>query len=170
MSSNKTVLYGAGKNVVTQLIEGKLWGLDPVCFCDADERKQGTVYIGLPVFSLDEVLKEYGNEAIFYITLDTPLRYDVQEYLVNLGIEKDRIINYESVQKYRSCHYLRTWMGVGDHSIVSCCKLEKVPQVFWDEVGKNLNEAIDTYIDMRDKTIVAIANGIPTVCDDCHFI
>ena len=96
-SSNSVLaLYGAGKNVITELIDGKLWGLNPVCFCDADESKQGTMYIGLPVLSFDQVLCEFGKETSFYITLDIPLKFDVQEYLINQGVEKERIINYES--------------------------------------------------------------------------
>ena len=163
------VLYGAGKNVITELTAGKFWGLNPECFCDTDVKKHGTQYIGLPVISLEKVKKTYGNEAKFYITLDTPLRYDVQEELINQGVDKNRIVNYESVSKYRSCHYLKTWMGVGDYSICSCCR-SMAPHILWSDTDKTISGALDSYIEVRDEALAAIRSGSPSICGDCHCI
>ena len=58
---NDVILYGAGNQGKYAVDIVKNYGLNPVAFCDADEKKAGTIYCGLPVFTKDETRKQFGE-------------------------------------------------------------------------------------------------------------
>ena len=89
------VLYGAGNNAKKEKIVDKLSELNPVCFCDVDKEKQGSPYLGLPVFSLKEIREKYGNAFLLYLTMGQPLKSYVTDFLLANGIDKEQITNYE---------------------------------------------------------------------------
>ncbi|WP_312562890.1 methyltransferase domain-containing protein [Anaerospora sp.] len=88
------ILYGAGKNAVKEIEKVRKDGYLPICFCDADATKQGSVYLGLPVRSLAEVKVKY-RDFFLWVTLADENKYDVFDYLIHQGIQRDQIVNYE---------------------------------------------------------------------------
>jgi FkbM family methyltransferase len=70
------VLWGAGEIawcVWTYLCQH---GIEPVCFCDNNPAKQGTVHLGLPVYGYDDFKKkspQYGNK--YHIVVATGIQY-----------------------------------------------------------------------------------------------
>jgi hypothetical protein len=63
LSSNKVVLYGAGKYGINVLenIKKYLPQLDVLCFVDDDKLRHGENVAGLKVVSLDEVVEQYKD-------------------------------------------------------------------------------------------------------------
>lgn len=170
------VLYGAGRNAKKGLENVKKSNFATshavMCFCDKDKNKQGTLCLGLPVFNLEQVREKYGNYFNLYITTDTPIRYEIQEELVGVGVDKDRILNYEKVSKYRSCAFLQEQLILFSHGMQVCCNFNINGNPFvipWDKDG-NLEKNVSDFIEKRDQTIENIKKGVPTACDGCEFI
>jgi len=88
------VMYGAGKRAVKEIDRVTRNGWKPICFCDADVKKQNKVYLGLPVYSLEQIQEKYGKFYL-YVTPDIDIRYEIFDYLLERGISKDRIVNYD---------------------------------------------------------------------------
>lgn len=65
--SGNIVIYGAGFQglLASQLLKEK--GIKVLCFCDIDEKKQGTIYNGYPVYSPVKA-KELYPEALVVVT------------------------------------------------------------------------------------------------------
>jgi SAM-dependent methyltransferase len=93
------VLYGAGKAAINEIKTLKKKEKNIVCFCDKDTSKQGTVYLGLPVFSIEQIREKYAEFNI-YITVGRWSKFSVFEYLVNMGIKEERILNYKKDEEY----------------------------------------------------------------------
>lgn len=66
-------LYGAGfwGKIAYQIVE-KLGG-HPLCYCDDDVDKQGTLYQELPVYSVEETVEKYPN-AVYLVCIDSVRR------------------------------------------------------------------------------------------------
>lgn len=92
-------LYGAGKNAAIEKAAVEKSGYDPVCFIDADVSKQGCEYLGLPVLSLNEAKRKYGQFNL-HVTVGISARFDIFEYLLQQGIQKEKILNYETYERY----------------------------------------------------------------------
>ncbi len=61
--------YGTGQDGLIMLRHFQTKNLkSPVAFCDSDESKWGTKLEGIPVCSLDEIEKNYGNALILITT------------------------------------------------------------------------------------------------------
>ena len=76
--SGNIVLWGAGKigSVVAHVLKQK--GITALAFVDINERKQDTVYCGLPIISPESFLKNYSNAHLIITTVG---RDDVVEWL-----------------------------------------------------------------------------------------
>lgn len=79
------VLYGAGKcgSVAAHCLEKK--GIDFVCFCDTDEKKQHQEFCGHPVISPQELAEKYKDHTILISTI---YYYVILEQLRQAGFEK----------------------------------------------------------------------------------
>jgi len=88
------VFYGAGE-LASQIMETlRNKGMNPVCFCDTDIDKHGTVYLGITVMSFEQAREKYGDFNI-YVTVGLGIINEVFDYLLKQGIKKERIINYD---------------------------------------------------------------------------
>jgi len=98
------VLYGAGNNAVNVIEVVKKTGMMPICFCDSDVTKHGSAYLGLPVMSLEQALGKYKD---FYICA-TPdiidVKYEIVKYLLEHGINIERILINFDIDRYSDCH------------------------------------------------------------------
>ena len=94
MSKNDlpVILYGAGRKAAEEIDKIKR-ELNPVCFCDANKNKQGTEYLGFPVLSIDEAIIKFGGGYNIYLTISNRFKHNAIEYLLDKGIDKERILN-----------------------------------------------------------------------------
>jgi wyosine [tRNA(Phe)-imidazoG37] synthetase (radical SAM superfamily) len=171
MKNAPVVFYGAGNYAC--LIFNKLnEKYSPVAFCDSSKLKQGTVVMGLFVYSLDEILNKYPD-CLFFITVNEIFKSDVMSILIQNGIQHERIINYEKTRKYISCSFLETRVIHSDNIFNFCCAdvmgKKKAPS---GKIGKNNEETLLNIINTRDKLIDDLNNPAASLsshpCVGCH--
>lgn len=64
--SGNLILYGAGINGILSAFALKELGVEFLCFCDSDPSKQGTSYIGYPVYSPAECSRRFPDAAVLF--------------------------------------------------------------------------------------------------------
>jgi len=69
------VLFGAGELAWYSLEYLRQHGIEPVCICDNDPKKQGTSYLGLPVYSYDGMREEWGAGAAYNVVVSVGPQY-----------------------------------------------------------------------------------------------
>jgi FkbM family methyltransferase len=74
-SGAPVVLFGAGELAWCYLAYLRQDGIEPECFCDNDLVKQGTVYLGLPVYSYEGLEEKWGPGAKYNIVLSVGPQY-----------------------------------------------------------------------------------------------
>lgn len=111
------VFYGAGENAKRGLAQWIDWGLEPVCFVDADASKQHTLFFGkYQILSLSEAMQRYPDYTL-YLTVAPENVSPILQYLLEAGIPEERIqaLAYDA----RNEHYLylgmeRIYQALGD--------------------------------------------------------
>lgn len=97
------ILFGAGRwggfyyNLVTNYKIGKM-----LAFCDNNKALQGTMKAGLPIWSVEEAVKQ--ENAIFVIT-STLYRNSMKKQLLECGIDEERIFLYTYTTKVFGIQY-----------------------------------------------------------------
>ncbi|GHV78149.1 hypothetical protein AGMMS49942_29700 [Spirochaetia bacterium] len=161
------VFYGAGEQAGL-LFDDLSKKYHPICFCDSDRKKQGTLFMGLPVFSLEEVRQKYPDFSI-YLTLHDVNKPQVIGFLLESGITKEQILNYIPVEKYRGCPYIEDLFIFRSDSIVWCCSdfnKCKSPVI---KTEKNVAKNVNNFISLRNKIIKELKNSesIPVFSKSC---
>ena len=165
------ILYGAGANAVVEMTVVVRRGLNPTCFCDADERKHGTTMFGLPVLSLAQA-RDRWKEANYWITAGSVFKPEIIKYLTqDNDISQEYILNYErfETKAYRGCHLLETGLVIEEELMKVCCRQAQSPGIRWD-CGGDIDSAISSFIEERDSAISSIRDGEPSVCGNCPEI
>jgi FkbM family methyltransferase len=93
LAGTPVVLFGAGVMGGELCSTLRNHGVEPVCFCDNDNSKSGTVYRGAPVISFDELKKEH--ELSFIVIATKTHSSEISHQLLTNGFKRDRIINNE---------------------------------------------------------------------------
>jgi len=174
------VLYGAGRRAPLGVSIMKNFGLSPICICDADTDKQDTEYLGLPVLSIAEAFKRYGKFNVF-VTVGNELKYSAFDSLLEYGIDKNRILNYVSKERYRGCPFLFHNLtvdsegflrpcdnGIGKDSSINVNTALKV-SIYKNDIV-DIGASLSLYIDNRKRAINAIKNGEICECTGCSAI
>lgn len=167
------VLYGAGNKAVEDINIIRNEGINPVCFCDTDISRQGTVYLDLPVISLEQAKKIYGDFNIFV----TPLlkKQEIFDYLLKYEVKKERILNYS--EWYQGCSLLEAHLAVDQvQGMFFCCpmndemNMDAPPIISWDNGEDVIESTISRWLDMRDRLILSIRNKEASECAHCSNI
>ena len=174
-SSLPLILYGAGQNAIKELELIRSNGMSPLCFCDSDAKKQGTIYLGLPVISLEQTIKKYKDFEVYLTPSLTIIKREIIDNLTKHGIKIERIINCEE-EHYKGCRFLESHMEAYTSKIAICGvannEMNESPFVTFQENTHcaEIGAAISQWVSLRDRLIYSIRNGIPTKCDGCCCI
>jgi pyruvate-formate lyase-activating enzyme len=181
--SRPVIFYGAGETAAKILGEKSVAEPTPpllergVCFADDDTSKHGTLYLGLPVVSIETALAGQ-NDAIVYITVGDSVNHSVYRRLIAMGVSSNRIENGTRL----SCPYLENFVvcgyhegafggkagyDSGGHSFKSCCSDYGKNNAALVPIKDSLSEAFDAFIKLRDDTLYRLNTGEPTMCDGC---
>lgn len=103
------VLFGAGSAGKELYPLFRLHGVNPVCFCDNDPKRQGELCCGIQVISPDELNKVLRDSLIIVTTARHC--HEIKTQLVGQGFLSDRIscINEEALTRYYSHVCLSHW-------------------------------------------------------------
>ena len=147
-------------------------GHSPVCFIDIDEKKHGSEFLGLPVFSFEDAQKLY-SEFMIHVTLVSDQRYHAQENLVSRGFDRSRIVNYVSVEEHDGCELLEFKLLYDHDGMFPCCREDEVymnepPRVKW--TGEDIESSVLEYIDMRSRIVSQLKEGEASECTGCKFV
>ena len=89
------VLWGAGEIAWCVWTYLRQHGIEPMCFCDNNRAKQGTIHIGLPVYSYDSIKKkfaEYGSK--YHIVVATGIQYKEPIFLQLASLKEKNPVWY----------------------------------------------------------------------------
>lgn len=177
------VFYGAGENAVNVYKKFAQEGKPlPICICDSDINKANTLLhiddtTSLKIFSLNDVLKLHPNAEFFVTPANQTIRFEIMQTLLDSGVTKDRIINFEPFSRRKSCSFLE-----GDFTIIGSEEVRICFMDYFDECLPFRREAprVELSDDMssedmffhfeqlRDKKIYELNNDIENcTCNNC---
>lgn len=93
----KIIIYGAGNNGAILFEFLKLQGISASYFCDQAKEKQGKIYYGLPVLSIEK-LKDYPQAQIV-ISVQNDWNHSIEDNLISLGLEEKNIMRFYPIWK-----------------------------------------------------------------------
>lgn len=166
---NDVILYGAGNQGKYAVDIVKNYGLNPVAFCDADEKKAGTIYCGLPVFTKEETRKQFGENLKLWVTPEPPLRDEIVEGLVAEKFAQKKDICNLSLKPTLGCFHLQSTVIVNESRLYQCCvwgDLRNYPP-YTEVDNEDWESTITRYLENRNEIMAALAEGRPCACDGC---
>lgn len=112
-------VYGAGA-VANSLLKRLQAEYNVVCFCETAKEKCGGTLAGLPILQAVDAQKQF-EDLHFYVAARTNHKYNIMDFLINNGVEKERILNYAPYKKYCSCVDIESRMGISGDFMLFCC-------------------------------------------------
>jgi len=142
----------------------------PLCVCDENPDLHGTLYEGLDVMSIDSAKEKFGKFLIYIANIQK--LYEIIHKLEEKGIDgAEQIINYSKLSKRRGCYFLTGRCVVVNNNLHFCCgdtdKLWQTPSV---RFTGDYNKLVNDFIDLRDKTMNELEEGITNLCSDCRMV
>ena len=129
-------IFGAGAQGRLAAVISKKDGLNVVCFIDNSPEKQGKRWLGIPIVSLENYSRDYGNVRIIIACLPV-YQEQIEEQLKDIGINdygifhKERILCRERIVSYA--------YPTENEDIILYHVLKDVPsnEIRWIDVGSN---------------------------------
>jgi hypothetical protein len=111
MSERKVVFYGAGENaeIKHKFTLSRIGERQAIAFCDRAPYKQGKNFLGLPVMSFADAEKQFGDFDV-YVTANERSAPDIIGFLLENGVDHERILNYEPIEKRLGCATIESWI------------------------------------------------------------
>jgi pyruvate-formate lyase-activating enzyme len=179
MDNRKLVFYGAGEDAELkhEFSLSRIGDREPVAFCDRALHKQGKTFLGLPVMSFADARKQFGDFDI-YITANWQHAPNIIGFLLENGVNPERIVNYEPVEKRSGCAVIESWITLsfsGDHlEFTYCCifgggQFTERPKVILDNNKLDMN-IFSGIINEKRRISETIQNGSPCfqICKNCY--
>ena len=168
------IFYTVGGDTFSCIKELKhRFAILPSAVCDADPKKHGRTYKGLEglvVMSIETALQERTDAEIFIPSMD--YIFDIIGYLTeNHIVPPEKIINYEPVEKRRSCSFLEKSIFYDrDGSLIYCCNVPGLPRI-----PKNCTNQFFTFRKGLTETLKNNADTETTYakckgCQSCSYI
>lgn len=174
--SRKVVFYGAGEHaqLTYKRTKDRIGNREPIAFCDRDAEKQGKQFLGLPVMSFEAAQEQFADFDI-YITANERNAPNIIGFLLEIGVDKERILNYEPVEKRLGCAFEGTLLAhfVGEHiSFLTCDYISQAGEnrerneIFIPIHEFNSNTMQDAFVDLG---IIAQQDHTYKSCESCKF-
>ncbi len=112
----KLIIYGAGILGKRTFKVLHSFGIEVECFVDKNLDKQSRQYCGKDVLSMNELLNRSWKETYFIIAVSTKYYSQVDEYLLECGIQKNQILILEQILlEYYEKNPMQGIVGKGNH-------------------------------------------------------
>ena len=183
LSPNPVLCYGAG---------GAFYGIAPYLFaCEInvvgviDANKSGQVDIAeknIPIYSTDEALKTFGEDAVVIITIaNLSVVREVEGVLVKKGFHKETIFDMNvwtwltiPVSDGKSyCPSIGEYIQFYSAGLSKCCNVGVVEPYIceWFIKGQPLLQSTENYLEKRDFYLIEMSRGyVPLYCQGCRFL
>jgi molybdenum cofactor biosynthesis enzyme MoaA len=131
-NSVNIAFYAVSTNTIMLLNELKVkYGVLPAVICDRDVKKHGKkygVFYNLDIMSIDDALVEYKGLEVFIASSN--YRHQIIGELVECEkLTAERIINYVSVEKRKSCRFIENRMLYFFKGYIQSCTCEYGPKI-----------------------------------------
>lgn len=139
--------------------------IKPTGFCDNDIRKKGkniNSIVGLKILSFDDAVKE--KEAVFFVVSPHNSAEIIGKLVNELNVSKERIINYQPVEKREICHLICQDFFISNKVFSFCC-MKNHPT--YNHNLLSLNETISSLYNLRNN-IINYVEPIPDNCSNCY--
>lgn len=150
--------------VVAKMLR-KIYNILPTGFCDNDSRKQGRFLNSLPelkIFSFDEV--ENDTNSHFLIVSPHHGTSIMGNLIFERGIPKDKIINYHTLERKKTClMFAQDWCVTDDYFFFCCVK----DHPCFAQNSLNPSDGVGKFDIMR-KAIIDGTQSIPEICVQCY--
>ncbi|MCL2218287.1 MAG: radical SAM protein [Chitinispirillia bacterium] len=137
----------------------------PAGFCDNDIKKHNksiNSFSGLKILSYDDVLADEASE--FFVASPFHSAEIIGGLTLERGVSPSRIINYQPVEKRKTCaRFAQNWI-VEDKNFVCCCIEEYKPK--FDNQNLDVVRGID-YIDKMRNDLIDGRIELPEGCKGC---
>ncbi|WP_313563071.1 radical SAM protein [Ruminiclostridium cellobioparum] len=164
------IIYGADTDALLFIKTLKrLHNTVPTCLCDGDKKKWHKSLLNVKILPPSQAISQFP-EAIFLIASGLYKAQIIGSLLSSGKVLSDRIINYEPVDRRRSCVYLESYIVCFGHKLNFCCSdfgKNKSPHI---EFNGDYEYAVQEFITYREKLISNLNNNVPTPCDGCPYI
>ncbi|MEL7657904.1 MAG: radical SAM protein, partial [Bacillota bacterium] len=166
----EVILYGADADalLIIRALEQQ-YQTKPTYLCDSDKKKWYKTLMDVEILPPEEAIALFPN-AFFFIASGL-YKFQIIGNLLSSGkVSADRILNYEPVERRRSCVYLESYIVCAWHILNFCCSdfgKNQSPYIWFDG---DYELAADKFIVYRDKLISDLCQGVPTPCDGCPCV
>lgn len=137
----------------------------PSGFCDNDIRKHNknlNSIPGLKIFSFDDVLFDKTSE--FFVVSPFHSADIIGNLTIERKVSESRIINYQPIEKRKTCaRFAQNWI-VEDKNFVCCCIEEYKPR--FDNQKLDVEKGIE-YIDKTRNDLIDGKTEMPDGCKNC---
>ena len=151
--------------ILTKMLKRR-YGVVPSGFCDNDVRKQGGHLNSLPelgIFSFDEILKDGQSE--FLVVSPHHSAEIIGGLVFERGVSEKRIINYQPVERRKTCaFYAHNWI-IHENHFTSCCAVGSKPK--FDNQRRDPKAGI-TYLERLRGELIDDPASIPDSCRSCY--
>lgn len=168
-NGKEVAFYGATSESIQMITElSEVYQILPSFIIDGDNKKHGKMLLGVPILSLQQAL-ERGSEFYIYIASRT-YKYQMIGNLLVASVSSERIMNFESVERRRSCNYLEGHIVIVDHKLQFCCSdFGKGKSPYVNYIG-DANSTIKKFIEYRRENLKNIKEHKWTECGECPYI
>jgi len=146
------------------------FGVKPVAVCDRDVAKQGRAYRGLdgvPVMSFEETDSRFPNAEYFISSMD--YRFNIMGELVSGNkIQADRILNWEPLEKRKSCIFFEKSIFVKSNGDLIFCCVPGSPTV---KFNTDTVQCANDFLKLRNELIQFCTSGkLSSPCKTCGYL
>jgi len=141
------------------------YGIAPSGFCDNDVRKQGRHLNSIPelsIVSFDEALKD--DKAEFLVVSPHHSADIIGGLVFERGVSEHRILNFQPIERRKTCPLLAQNWIVEDRHFVCCCIEEYKPR--FDNQQCDPQRGI-AYLDSMRKKLISGEVPLPDGCKKC---
>lgn len=185
--NEQILIYGAGNNAKILWGDGKCDESikkvfeNAVGFIDKDPNKKDTIYLGKPVYSIEEGIMKYPKAQIYVsIYVNDDACKEVYDSLIRVGVQHSQILNIR-----QTCNYLEYFLVCGNHeaafggkvgddagchSFKPCCSDYGKNQVDYVVIEDNLEDSFNKYLILRNEILSKLKNAEPCCCTDCPML
>lgn len=166
----RVILYSASNDTINVLGElERRFSVRPAAICDSDKNKWGKQLLGIAVLSPDEALAQYPD-AYFYV-ISSNFKYQIMASLLyEYQVPQERIVNYEPMERRKSCMYLEYNAQCNGQGFCFCSSDFGKNQSPRSPFDGDYHRAVEDFLALRDKLISDLNSGNPTPCDGCPCV
>lgn len=168
------VFYGAGNHARAHFKRWASEGSAPACVVDMDERKQGKMFFGCKVLSLQDAIASFPDYEL-HIALSDENKFACRDYLISTGIPAERIkfAGKDNADYKFGCEFLYEKISITPLSVMTC------PDQFFGKRSSfnvlysdrdTLKSALEENLRRRNEAVQALADNEKPPCGSCQHL